>query len=260
MKRLLRLLGIIILISTEISIASEIYHTQKLGNGQVINWCRYNNGKVDYCTQQDALRAMDVVNNPRKYMSKEELAKFDKAINIKEARMNSVFPLYKQSINKNNAIKKEIRELEYKESLGISVDTKKLELLNYKSSIIYYLNDTIMLDGNSSAYGINNVHSKYEDLFEALDRKNISQSEYNEAVLNLEKQADNLQFIFNKGMALTSVPNENALYWVELNYPNLKSNANALQNPVTMMPSSVKTKLNTLKTIKDTAQEFGIKF
>ena len=229
MKKLLMILTIIA-ITSQITNANQIYSTQKLGNGQVINRCRFSNGTVDYCTMGDALRAMDAFNNPQKYMSKEELAKYQKNTQQAQNRLNSIFPLYNESINKNKELDKEIKNLQYKQNLGVSIDSKTLNLLIYKQMIIHYLNGYINMADNSAALGIDELKIKYEDLFRAIDNKSISQSEYDEAIANLKKQADILKTIYDKGMALTLSPDENALNWVELNYPGSYSYAEAKRN------------------------------
>ena len=48
---------------------NQIYSSEKFGNGMVINYCRFSNGKVDYCTKEDTLRAMDVINTPNSISS-----------------------------------------------------------------------------------------------------------------------------------------------------------------------------------------------
>ena len=54
--------------------AGYVYSTMKLGNGQVIKKCRFSNGKIDYCTQDDLLRAIDAIHNPQKYMNAQQKA------------------------------------------------------------------------------------------------------------------------------------------------------------------------------------------
>ena len=55
MKKIILILAAFALTS-QISMAADVYSTEKLIDGSTINKCRYADGTVDYCTQKDALK------------------------------------------------------------------------------------------------------------------------------------------------------------------------------------------------------------
>ena len=74
MKNISRFLVVttILLLTAQNSIATYVYSTEKLNDGSVIKRCRFDNGKIDYCTEKDAMKALEVFHNPYKYMTEEQ--------------------------------------------------------------------------------------------------------------------------------------------------------------------------------------------
>lgn len=234
MKKILLCCSVLIAI-TPITMANQIYSSQKLGNGMVINRCRFSNGKVDYCTREDALRAMDVIQHPTKYMSKEQLAKY----NSMENRINNIFPLKNEIDKKKTEYEKKRDELSSKAALGLKVDKNYLELLNFKIDVLKQLWDFKCFLASEKEYdkmnlmpirigiamNVSDINSRYGDLFNALDSKKITQAEFNQVKIDLDNSEIILRNIFNDVICLTVIPEEKYIPdWIAKHYPNSEYN------------------------------------
>ena len=156
-------------------LAEYVYSTQKLGNGQVIRMCRFSNGKIDYCTMDDALRAMDVINNPQKYMNAQQKAQWKKQqqrdaqetakmkteeqyrINLEKAtipnslEINTAIDNVRAGYNKMNA----------RSNAGVDVSKEKM-LLDFRYNSLFTLK-TLTVDFENAYHGYkNNAITKFE--------------------------------------------------------------------------------------------------
>lgn len=225
-------------------------HSEKLPDGSTINWCRFEDGKVEYCTLQDSLKDLDRLHNPQKYMTnqqKKEQAKLDsyKAQTLKE------FPI----INKMNILKKtyeqELDKMQDKQYYGVSIDTQKAALLNFKIRLLKEFELSIVeCSDDNTIMGYPSIQNKYEEALKAKDNKIITEDEFKEIEAKLKKESEVLEFYYNKIVSLNSLPNDTSIYhWLVTNHPTYnpvnKLKKRVIENAIdTYVPGDAKIKFN----------------
>lgn len=177
-------------------LAVQIYSTEILNDGTTIKKCRYNNGKIDYCTQQDALKAIEVFNNPVKYMTKEQKAKWDKAeqefktrqakekalLEKKENLKNSTIPTSIAIGKSIKDIRQQISRLGAREDAGIDVSAE-MQLLDYKYEKLFSIPD---------------YSTEFDKAYSALSDGVITQSEFDSIIAKLKEKDMANQKIYNE--------------------------------------------------------------
>ncbi|MEI8129750.1 MAG: hypothetical protein WCG95_09075 [bacterium] len=216
-------------------LANEVLQSTKLNDGTYIRMCRFNNGRIDYCTVEDAKNAIRMVNNPNLLLSKAELAN-KKAM---QAKIANDFPIVNIIPDTLNGYKKELNQLQDKMRLDISVDSAKISLLRYKISILDEMAGDFMTyyngEDNKTMSGAFGLSSKYESLINALNSKDITQGEYTEAKLKLIKTSEDLTYLHSKLLALNVTPEDNNSCWIGHNLPNANQD-DILNNNSDLMP------------------------
>lgn len=219
-KTLLLIIGLLLTLSIQVVTATQIYSTEKLNDGTYIRKCRYSNGKVDYCTQKDALKAIEVFNNPWKYMTTAQKAQWEKNNNEAKARdaqekvkqqakakivattkakdeaeLMAVVTSKKLITSKVSEYQSELNKLKNKEDVGISIDHKLKELLEYKLS-------KLNVDKSSD------LELTYKRAKEYYAGGKISKQDFEESIRTLKFEDEKIVAEYNKIVALTSVDSE----------------------------------------------------
>lgn len=180
-----------ILLIGQVTYAEYVYSVQRLNDGSTIKMCRLNNGKVDYCTAKDALKAMDVINNPQKYMTPTQKAQWEKnnkEEQTREAKKKSEelakINLEKTIIPNSITIVKTIDELrstssklEAKHNAGLDV-SKEQDVLDFKYKTLFDLK---------------NYESDFEKAYNAYKDGDITKEEYNLILSKIKKQDETLK-------------------------------------------------------------------
>lgn len=206
-----------ILITTQTALAVQIYSTEKLNDGTYIRKCRYDNGKIDYCTQKDALKAIEVFNNPWKYMTPAQKAQWEKnnkesaaseeankkAIQAEKIKFQTEFPVAKKIETTLAGYEKEYKELSRKSGLGLPYDEERFEVLESKINMLKEI------DGDSAEYTnpyvtgyssltVSGIQSAYNNLLDKLKKNEITQDEFNYLKAKLVINASKLEATYNK--------------------------------------------------------------
>ena len=201
---------------------TTVYSTQKLNDGTTIKMCRFNNGKIDYCTMDDAMKALDILHNPRKYLSEKEKIQYDKnAAYIKIAKTE--FPILDKILNLETEYKSKLKNLQYKQDLGVTINSKDISLLEYKINILYSLIHGTIFDEKQYITGTLDFANQYADLLKAKDNKDITQEEFEDAKSKLKTENDKLENYYNKLTAMTYTSGKTTDEWLIDNYPGNKS-------------------------------------
>lgn len=236
--KMILIVTLFILLIGQVTHAEHVYSVQKLNDGSTIKRCRFNNGKVDYCTQQDALKAMDVFNNPQKYMSASEKAEWNKKATVQEKALQ-LCPVHKQILESRNIFLNEAALYGQKANLGIDVDTntRKSSINARKAQALYQLKDVS-----------SEVLTKYENIIEAYNNKQISDSEYQQAINANNKlkskveQKYKLILSVNVNSTDNEVDNATKYFYLDEN-----TNENASSIIENKLPETTKNKINKLK-------------
>lgn len=206
-----------ILITTQTALAVQIYSTEKLNDGTYIRKCRYDNGKIDYCTQKDALKAIEVFNNPWKYMTPAQKAQWEKnereakareeankkAVQAEKLKFQNEFPIARKIETTLSGYEKEYKELSRKSGLGLPYDEERFEVLESKINILKEL------DGEGAEYTnpyvtgyssltVSGIQNAYNNLLDKLKKKEITQDEFNYLKAKLVINAGQLEASYNK--------------------------------------------------------------
>ena len=210
---------IALLLSSQMVMAVQVYSTEKLNDGTYIRKCRYDNGKIDYCTQKDALKAIEVFNNPWKYMTPTQKAQWEKherdskareeankkAVQAEKLKFQNEFPVAKKIETTLNVYEKEYNELSRKSNLGLPFDEEKFAILESKINILKELYGESAEYTNPYVTGyssmtISGIQGAYNDLTDKLKKKEITQDEFNYLKAKLVINAGQLEAIYNKVM------------------------------------------------------------
>lgn len=230
--------------------AQNVYHSEKLPDGSTINWCRFGNGKIDYCTLQDSLKDLDRLHNPQKYMTtqqKKEQAKLESY----KIQTRKTFPIIDKFEILKKTYEQEAKNLENKSYYGVSVDQQKLQLLQIKLALIKELENPIIGENDKIAItGYAFIDNKYSDALRAKDNNIITTSELKELENKLQEQAKILETYYNKLLTMNTIP-LNYHNWVEVNNPNYnvsdKIKKRIINNAVNeYVPAEVKMKFNSI--------------
>lgn len=204
---------IALLLSSQMVMAVQVYSTEKLNDGTYIRKCRYDNGKIDYCTQKDALKAIEVFNNPWKYMSPAQKAQWEKneraskareeankkAVQAEKLKFQNEFPIAKKIETTLSQYEKEYNELLRKRNLGLPHDEEQFEILESKINVLKELetsaNPYVL---GYDALSISDMHNSYYDLLNKLTKKEITQDEFNYLKAKLVINAGQLETTYNK--------------------------------------------------------------
>lgn len=208
---------IALLLSSQMVIAVQVYSIEKLNDGTCIRKCRYDNGKIDYCTQKDALKAIEVFNNPWKYMTPAQKAQWEKnerdskakeeankkAAEAEKLKFQNEFPVAKKIETTLNAYEKEYNELSRKSNLGLPFDEEKFAILESKISILKELYGESAEYTNPYVTGyssltITGIQGTYNNLSDKLKKKEITQDEFNYLKAKLVINAGQLETTYNK--------------------------------------------------------------
>ncbi len=244
MKKHLVLTTAILIGATQIAcIGANIYSSQKLNDGTTINMCRLANGKIDYCTLDDAKKALDVLHNPRKYMSEKDKIKFDKNAAY-EKIAKTEFPVLDKILTLETDSKSKLNNLKYKQSLGVTINEKEISLLEFKIDVLYYLIHGTVLDEKQYINGVLDLNIQYADLLKAKDANQITQAEFDDAKSKFKIGIDKLENYYNKIATISTTDDKTTNEWLIDNYPGnkplkkLKENAiNQFFNQITPAPS-----------------------
>jgi len=204
--------------------ADQIYHTQKLGNGQVIKWCKDANGEVEPCTYNDTLLYMDTFNNPLKYMTPAQRVQYEKNIKESEAREAEKAKAEKEAADKAEAIKnsiigntlaiertinyygKNLEALKDKRQLGVPINEAEYDLLAYKINALADLK-LIVTNGWRSPAGLSLLMTKkYEENLNAYEQGKITQEEFQYLMADLKRLDESLKVPYEQIKALTVIP------------------------------------------------------
>lgn len=199
---------IALMLTSQVAMAVQVYSSEKLNDGTYIRKCRYSNGKIDYCTQKDALKAVDVFNNPWKYMTPAQKAQWEK--NNKEAKARELKQkneeaqkdnLEKITVPNSTAISEAIKNIRAessklydKKEAGIDV-TKESEVIDYKYRRLYELKD---------------YRSDFNKAYSSLKEGIITQDEYYQIEAKIKEQDAALRKPFDEIMSTTSESLEKA--------------------------------------------------
>ena len=208
---------IALLLSSQMVMAVQVYSTEKLNDGTYIRKCRYDNGKIDYCTQKDALKAIEVFNNPWKYMSPAQKAQWEKneraskareeankkAVQAEKLKFQNEFPIAKKIETTLSQYEKEYNELLRKRDLGLPHDEEQFEILESKINILKELYGESAEYTNPYVTGyssltITGIQGTYNDLSDKLKKKEITQDEFNYLKAKLVINAGQLETTYNK--------------------------------------------------------------
>lgn len=208
---------IALLLSSQMVMAVQVYSTEKLNDGTCIRKCRYDNGKIDYCTQKDALKAIEVFNNPWKYMTPAQKAQWEKnerdskareeankkAVQAEKLKFQNEFPVAKKIETTLNAYKKEYNELSRKSNLGLPFDEERFAILESKINILKELYGESAEYTNPYVTGyssltITGIQGTYNNLSDKLKKKEITQDEFNYIKAKLVINAGQLETTYNK--------------------------------------------------------------
>lgn len=218
MKTKIIMTVIALVLTLDAVLAVQIYSTQKLNDGTTIKKCRYDNGKIDYCTQQDALKAIEVFNNPEKYMTPQEKALLEKnnkeaaarreaatkVQNAQKEKFQTEFPIAKKIEVSLSEYEKEQNELQRKKDLGLPYNESRYSILSSKIEILEGLNRgsgsgdyTNPAVTGYSSLTITGIRFKYNDLINKLNNKEITQEEFNYLKAKLVLAAGELENSYN---------------------------------------------------------------
>lgn len=142
-------------------IAATIVSSEKLPDGSKINWCRFENGKVEYCTLQDSLKDLDRLHNPTKYMTDKEKKEFLKYEEYGQQAKKD-FPIINKMASLKDTYEQELNKLKSKQRYGVTIDTEKLDLLSFKINLLTRLE-------NETSYSEDEFIMGYE----ALQRRSV---------------------------------------------------------------------------------------
>ena len=250
LKRL-SILGIAFCATALFANAAYVYKTEKLNDGSTIQYCRFDNGKIDYCTEKDALKAIDVFNHPEKYMNATQKANLEKKkLNVQKAIEE--FPII-ASINKlQDEYNNNIQQLKNKKSLGVKINEQELELLSYKSDVLYSLTHGYFYDPKTTFAGTYSLQAGYEELLTAKDAKTITANEFESTKKEYINSAKEYELLYSKLIALKSIPSYASSSWIAYNCSNANklelispdNIQNAIENKI---PDGAKNRFNQLK-------------
>lgn len=204
------------LLSSQMVMAVQEYSTEKLNDGTYIRKCRYDNGKIDYCTQKDALKAIEAFNNPWKYMTPAQKAQWEKneraskareeankkAFQAEKLKFQNEFPIAKKIETTLNVYEKEYNELSRKSNLGLPFDEEKFAILESKINILKELYGESAEYTNPYVTGyssltISGIQGTYNDLSDKLKKKEITQ-DVNYLKAKLVINAGQIETTYNK--------------------------------------------------------------
>lgn len=201
------------LLTTQMVMAVQVYSTEKLNDGTYIRKCRYDNGRIDYCTQKDALKAIEVFNNPWKYMTPAQKAQWEKnnkeaqqrdeankkAVQSEKIKFQNEFPIAKKVETTLSEYEKEYNELLRKSNLGLPYDEKRFEILESKINVLNELetsaNPYVL---GYDALSISDMQTSYNNLLNKLSKKEITPDEFNYLKAKLVINAGKLETTYNK--------------------------------------------------------------
>lgn len=208
---------IALLLTTQMVMAVQVYSTEKLNDGTYIRKCRYDNGRIDYCTQKDALKAIEVFNNPWKYMTPAQKAQWEKnnkeaqqrdeankkAVQAEKIKFQNEFPVAKKIETTLNVYEKEYNELSRKSNLGLPFDEEKFAILESKINILKELYGESAEYTNPYVTGyssltISGIQGAYNNLSDKLKKKEITQDEFNYLKAKLVINAGQLETTYTK--------------------------------------------------------------
>lgn len=208
---------IALLLTAQTAMAVQVYSTEKLYDGTSIRKCRYDNGRIDYCTQKDALKAIEVFNNPWKYMTPAQKAQWEKnnkeaqqrdeankkAVQSEKIKFQNEFPIAKKVETTLSEYEKEYNELLRKSNLGLPYDEKRFEILESKINVLKELYGESAEYTNPYITGysyltIKGIQAAYNNLLDKLSKKEITPDEFNYLKAKLFINAGKLETTYNK--------------------------------------------------------------
>ena len=176
---------IALLLLSQMAMAVQVYSTEKLNDGTYIRKCRYDNGKIDYCTQKDALKANK------------------KAVQAEKLKFQNEFPIAKKIEATLNAYEKEYNELSRKSNLGLPFDEERFAILESKINMLKELYGESAEYTNPYVTGysfltISGIQGAYNKLSDKLKKKEITQDEFNYLKAKLVINAGQLETTYTK--------------------------------------------------------------
>ena len=230
-------------------IAATIVSSEKLPDGSKINWCRFENGKVEYCTLQDSLKDLDRLHNPTKYMTDKEKKEFLKYEEYGQQAKKD-FPIINKMASLKDTYEQELNKLKSKQRYGVTIDTEKLDLLSFKINLLTRLENETSYSEDEFIMGYEALQRRYSETLQAKDNKILTEEEFKEAKIKFQKEARVLEAYYNKITSLNTLPNDTNVYsWIQINNvdynPVKKVKQRIIENTLdTYVPADAKLQIN----------------
>lgn len=224
-------------------------------NGRCTVW--YSKSKSTYENAVNQINSFDEAINK----AVEKQNKIDKPINDK---IKQEFPILDEITNTRIKYEEEMNTLSKKRNLGVTVDENRINLLYYKTCILKEMEGfNVHMTGND----INGVKTKtlraklgiqddYRAIVKSLNNKVLNENEFNEAKSKIVKEYELFVDLYNKLIALNTVPDTAWQFWLAKTYfdnscgskekTSVEKINNGLNNGVNMLNNT----MNNVRVIK----------
>ena len=256
--RKLVLLLVFILFSAQTCLSAYVYKTEKLENGKIVRYCRFESGKIGFCTAQDEENFNYLTPEQRRELNKMFERIENNTRQQKEARtaiINKEIPFISDMNKKEQELVSEISAIDKKAKYGVVVNDEKLKLLNFQSSVIMNLFSTGLYDvtGTGERTNLNLLSDKFFQIYTGYTSGDITSEEYNQINSQLKEQANVFYDVYSRAMSLNMAPSMRFDFWVAAQIETIRKSK---IKPSAAIKNSSK---NFIKgVIKDFASPYGL--